>query len=189
MDYKALINKIIALISSPGNAWKKIVKEGLDKRVIATFVYPLIGLSSLSEFIGVFIGKTLSPDLFQVALTRSCCIAVSFFGGFFVAVSLLDKIGEKLYKQKNTRAELQNFVGYSMVVTFVLSIVSGLFSIAILHWILQVYTLFIVFEGGRHVIGMKEEQLTSYTMVATIVILLAPALIEILFNMLSVTLN
>lgn len=81
------------------------------------------------------------------------------------------------------------FVGYSLVVTFVLDIISGLFSIAVLHWILQVYTLFIVFEGARRLMKVEESRLTGYTVIATIIILLCPTLIEFIFNKLSVILN
>ena len=37
----------------------------------------LIGLCGLSEFVGSFIGKDLDPELFQVALTRCCAVAVA----------------------------------------------------------------------------------------------------------------
>ena len=63
------------------------------------------------------------------------------------------------------------------------------FSITLLHWILQLYTLFVVFEGARRFLKVQETKLTSYTVVATVLILLSPALIEFVFNKLSVILN
>lgn len=81
------------------------------------------------------------------------------------------------------------FVGYSMVVTFVLDIISGLVSIDLLHWILQIYTLVVVFEGVRRWLEVPERQQMAFTIVATLVILICPALIEYLFNQLSVILN
>ena len=76
-----------------------------------------------------------------------------------------------------------------MVVTFVLNIVSGLFSIALLLWILQVYTVFVVFEGVRRWLLLSQVWQIPFTLVATLVILLCPMLIEYVFNHLSVILN
>ena len=76
-----------------------------------------------------------------------------------------------------------------MVVTFVLDMVSSFFPIAILHWILQLYTLFVVFEGARRYLRVPETQLNTFTLVSTLFVLLSPAVIESLFNKLTVILN
>ena len=180
----------MALLSSPSRAWDDIVLHGSgEKYSIYNFVYPLIGLCSMTEFIGVFFGKDYSADLFHLALTRSCAVAVSLFGGFFLSTSILEKLGRKFFANQQTIPSMQIFVGHSMVVTLVLDIITGLFSIAVLHWILQLYTLFVVFEGARRYLGIAEKQLTTYTLLATVVILMSPAFIEYLFNTLSVVLN
>ena len=83
LDYKSLFQQIIALLSTPGKAWSEIAERGVGRSVMPAFVYPLIGLCGLSEFIGTFIGKDFSSVMFQVALTRCCAVAVALFGGFF----------------------------------------------------------------------------------------------------------
>lgn len=189
LNYKDLFQKVISLLSAPGKAWDEIEQRSEGRAVMTSFVYPLIGLCGLSEFVGSFIGKDLDPELFQVALTRCCAVAVALFGGFFLAVYLLEKLGEHWLVRFESHERMMVFVGYSLVVTFVLDIISGLFSIAVLHWILQVYTLFIVFEGARRLMKVEESRLTGYTVIATIIILLCPTLIEFIFNKLSVILN
>ena len=181
MNYKELFHKMAFLLSSPGRFWEKEASEGEGNRMMSEYVYPLIGLCGLSEFIGTFIGRDVSTEFFQWALTRCCAVAVALFGGFFLAAYLLDK-----YLPKD---KLQVFVGYSMTVLFVLDIVNGLVSIEILHWILQLYTVLVVFEGARRFLGIAESKLTSYTVVASILILLSPIVIESVFNKLSVILN
>ena len=76
-----------------------------------------------------------------------------------------------------------------MVVTFLLNIISGLFSVLILHWILQVYTLYVAFEGVRALLGVEEGRQTGYAVMATVFLLFCPFVIEYLFNELSVILN
>ena len=188
MNYKELFHRVVALLSTPAKTWDEIAEKGEERLVLPGFVYPMIGLCGLSEFTGAFIGRDFMPDVFQVALTRSCGVAVSLFIGFFLA-SYLIKLINGHFNCQRSEGEIQMFVGYSMVVTFVLQIISGLFSILIIHWILQIYTLFVVFEGARRLMKVDELRLTMYTIAATLIILLSPTLIEFIFNKLSVTLN
>lgn len=82
MNYKELFNKMAFLLSSPSRFWEKEATEGQGSRMMSEYVYPLIGLCGLSEFIGTFIGRDVSTEFFQWALTRCCAIAVSLFSGF-----------------------------------------------------------------------------------------------------------
>lgn len=189
MNYKELFNKMAFLLSSPARFWEKEVSEGQGNRMMSEYVYPLIGLCGLAEFIGTFIGRDISSEFFQWALTRCCAVAVALFGGFFLAAYLLDKITWRWFDKYVSKEKMQVFVGYSMTVLFVLDIVNGLISIEILHWILQLYTIVVVFEGARKFLGIPERRLTSYTLVATVLILLSPGVIEFIFNRLSVILN
>ena len=188
LNYKELFHRIVALLSSPAKTWDAIINAGDERMVLPGFVYPMIGLCGLSEFVGAFIGRDLVPDVFQVALTRSCGVCVSLFVGFFLASYLIKQINGRL-NCETSDDEIQGFVGYSMVVTFVLQIVSSLFSILIIHWVLQIYTLFVVFEGARRMMKVCESRLTMYTIVTTLIILLSPSVIELIFDKLSVTLN
>lgn len=189
MDYRKLFHKIIALLSSPGKTWTEISEGGEERNILGNFVYPLIGLCSMAEFIGAFLGRDITPDVFQNALRSCCALAVALFGGFFLAVYLIEAVGKRWFATAYSRPMLHTFVGYSMVVTFVLDMVSSFFPIAILHWILQLYTLFVVFEGARRFLRVPETRLTSYTLVSTLFILLFPAVIESIFNKLTVILN
>lgn len=189
MNYKDLLSKTLLILSSPAKAWEQFSENPEGKNVLQNFVYPMIGLCAISEFIGSFIGKDMIPDVFQVALTNCCAMAVALFGGFFLAVYLLNKILRGWFSSYVSNERLTEFVAYSMTVKFVLDIFSSLFSLQLILLILQVYTLFIVFEGARRFLLLKEDKVTLFTLVATIVILMCPALIDIIFNKLSVALN
>ena len=189
MNYKDLFHIAILLISSPARAWEEISLED-RRKVFTTFVYPMIGLCGLSVFIGSLMKMGWDgPQSFQYAMTQCCAVAVSLFGGYFLAAYAIDQLGKKLLGREDQYELNQQFVGYSMVVTFVLDIVSGLFSISILHWILQFYTVFVVFEGARTLMKVNEEKLTRYTLIASVIIIVCPALIAAVFNELSVILN
>lgn len=189
MNYKDLFRRAMMLISSPAKAWEEISHEENRREVLGTFVYPMIGLCGLAVFIGTFIGNTTGASAFQIAMTRCCAVFVSLFGGCFLAAYAINLLGQKFLLRDDQYELSQQFVGYSMVVTFVLEIISGLFGISILHWILQFYTLFVVFEGARTLMRVAEVQLTRYTLAASIIVIACPMLIKIIFNELSVILN
>ena len=144
MNYKELFNRVVSLISSPAKAWSEISIETDGKKVLGEFVYPMIGLCGLSVFIGTFIGNTAGTSAFQIAMTRCCATFVSLFGGFFLASYLTNLLGKQMLNREDETEKTRLFIGYGMVVIFALEIISGLFSISILHWILQFYTVFVV---------------------------------------------
>lgn len=118
-------------------------------------------------------------------LLRHFCFSLwRIFLGCFV-----NQLGKKLLNRGEQYELNQQFVGYAMVVTFVLDIISGLFSISILHWILQFYTVFVVYEGARTLMKVEEAKLTRYTLIASVIVIVCPALIAAVFNELSVILN
>ena len=176
-------------MSSPAKAWTEIVREDDRKKVLSEFVYPMIGLCGLSVFLGTFIGNTEGVSAFQVAMTRCCATFVSLFGGFFLASYLTNLLGQKMLGREDEKELNQQFVGYAMVVTFVLDIISGLFSISILRWILQFYTVFVVYEGARSLMDVKESELTRYSLIASLIVIVSPSLIAAVFDKLSLILN
>ena len=188
MNYKELFQRVVSLISTPGKAWDEIIERKEGRTVVSKFVYPLIGLCGLSEFLGTLIGHDTSTIVFQLAMTRCCAVAVSLFGGFFLASYLLDKINNRWTKALISLEQMQVFVGFSMVVMFVLDIISGLLSIKVINLIL-LYTIVVAFEGTRRWLHISEEKQTSFAIVSTIAILVCPAMIEFLFNEFSVLFN
>ncbi len=188
MDYKALFQRAILLLSSPAKAWEEI--SGEDRQnVLGTFVYPMIALCGLSVFIGTFIGNTAGAASFQIAMTRCCAVAVSLFGGYFLAAYVINLLGKSMLQREDETEQCSRLVGYSLVVTFVLDIVGGLFSVAILQWILQFYTVLVIYEGARTLMHVDEKKLTRYTLIASVAVMFCPVLIKVVFDQLSVNLN
>ena len=189
MNYKNLFEKTIQLLSSPAKAWTEIEGEQKSDKVMSEFVYPMIGFCGLSVFVGIFIGNTAGVSAFQIAMTRCCATFVSLFGGFFLAAYLVNLLGKHLLGRGDELEQNQRFVGYAMVVTFVLNIVSGLFSISILHWIFQFYTVFVAYEGARVLMKVDEKDLTRYSLIASVIIIVCPGVIATIFDKLSLILN
>ncbi len=189
MSYKELFNRLLLLISSPAKAWEEILVEEDRRKVLAGFVYPLIGLCGLAVFLG---SVSLDFEAFslQTAMTKACSVVVSLFGGYFLAAYLVNLYGMKALKREQELVLCRQFVGYSMSVLFLLDIVLGLFpGFFILRWILQFYIVWIVWEGARKLMKVGEKKLLPYTLVVSAFIIVSPMMLKVLFDYLSVTLR
>ncbi len=183
------------MISSPAKAWEEISLEE-DKRMgLGAFVYPMIGLCGLSVFAGVFIYNIGNDDLtsnqlFQLAMTKCCAVFVAFFAGYFLAAKAISKMATSIFHFDCDMRQAEQLVGYSMVVPFVLKIMVGVVpAFFILKLIFQFYIIYVVWEGAKILLKMDENKSTGFTVLASLIILFCPFIIEFIFNKLTYLLN
>lgn len=171
------------LISSPAKAWDEIGTEEDRRKVMPAFVYPMIAFCGLSTFVGSLLGIGISAQAFQIALTNSCAVFVALFGSYFLVAYLANKYGTKVLGRPNESALCLQFVGHSMTVIFVLSFITGLFpSFLILQLMLQLYVVYIVWEGARHLMHVPDKNLMMYTIFISFSLIVAPMVIRWIFN-------
>ena len=190
MNYKDLFKRVIALISSPAKVWEEISREEDRRKVLGAFVYPMIGLCGLSVFIGTFIGNTEGVAAFQIAMTRCCAIFVSLFGGYFLAAYLINGLRVRMFMLDSDIPLAQQFAGYALVVVFMLRIVIGILpDFGIMALLLQFYIVYVVWEGSKKVMQIAEKDRLRFTILSSILLIACPAVIEFVFNKLTVVLN
>lgn len=178
------------MISFPAKAWEEIRTEEDSRKVLSAFVYPMIGLCGLVVFLATLFDNGMQPQSFQIALTECCAVFVSLFGGYFLAAYIVNKLGIAMFSLEDNPALAQQLVGYSMVVTFVLEILSNILpGFLILRWIFQFYVIYVVWEGARLLVGIDEQKQMAYTIMTSLLIVICPAVLGILFNKLSYILN
>ena len=155
------------------------------------FVYPMIGLCGLSVFIGALMTMGWGgPESFQYAMTRCCAVAVALFGGYFLAAYLINEVLVRYFKMSARLPEVQQFAGYAMVVIFLLRIVIGILpDFQIIALLLQFYTVYIIWEGCVKVLDIRMKDRLSFTLIASILLIACPTLVEWMFNELTVVLN
>lgn len=178
------------LISSPAKAWKEISLEEDKRKVLGSFVYPMIGLCGFSFFLGVLFTNGMGAEGFQIALTECCSVFVSLFGGYFLAAYIINKLGVSMFNMEDNNLLAQQFVGYALVVTFLLDIVVGIIpDFFILRWILQFYVTYVVWEGARILLGVDEQKRMAYTVMASLSIIACPSVLGVIFSKLYIILN
>ena len=191
MNYKELIHIALQLISSPARAWEEIRLEEDRRKVFMAFVYPMIGLCGLSVFIGALMTMGWGgPESFQYAMTKCCAVAVALFGGYFLADYLINEALVRYLKMSARLPEVQQFAGYAMVVIFLLHIVIGILpDFQIIALLLQFYTVYIIWEGCVKVLDIRMKDRLRFTLIASLLLIACPMLVEWMFNELTVVLN
>lgn len=190
MNYKDLFHIALLLISSPARAWEEISLED-RRKVFTAFVYPMIGLCGLSVFVGALMKMGWDgPQSFQYAMTQCCAVAVSLFGGYFLAAYLINGLRVRLLMQDTDIPLSQQFAGYALVVVFVLRMIIGILpDFSVMALLLQFYTVYVVWEGSKTLMQVAEKDRLRFTILSSILLIVCPAMIEWIFNKLTTVLN
>ena len=126
MNYKELFKISMSLISSPAKAWEEIRLEEDRRKVFTAFVYPMIGLCGLSVFIGSLLAKGWGgPESFQYAMTQCCAVAVSLFGGYFLAAYLINGMRVKMFMMDSDMPLTQQFAGSRLLSAYCRTLISS----------------------------------------------------------------
>lgn len=191
MNYKELFHIALQLISSPARAWEEIRLEEDRRKVFTSFVYPMIGLCGLSVFIGsLWTMGWGGPQSFQYAMTQCCAVAVSLFGGYFLAAYLINGLRVRMLMTDSDIPLTQQFAGYALVVLFVLKIIICILpDFRIISWLLQFYIVYVVWEGSAKMMQVEEKDRLRFTILSSILLIACPTAIEWIFTKLTVMLN
>lgn len=178
------------LISSPAKAWEEIRLQ--DRRaVFAAFVYPMIGLCGLSVFIGSLLTYGWGgPQSFQLAMTQCCAVAVSLFGGYFLAAYAINQMRVKMFALTSDVPLTHQFAGYALVLPFLQNIIVGVLpDFWLIGLLLQFYIVYIVWEGARVLMEIDEKKRLRFTLLSSALLIICPAVIQFAFNKLTTLLN
>lgn len=191
MNYKGLFKIAMLLISSPAKAWEEIRLEEDRRKVFTEFVYPMIGFCGLAVFIGSLLANGWGgPQSFQIAMTQCCAVAVALFGGYFLAAYAINELRVKMFGMPSDMPLAQQFAGYALVVIFLINMITGLMpAFNIIGLLLQFYLVYVVWEGAAILMHVEEKNRLKFTILSSILLLFCPAIIQFVFNKLTVILN
>lgn len=181
--FKNIAQLIIEIIVRPAQAWKDLSEKDVDHAVfMKRMVYPMIAVLTLTAFLGVLF--TRKEFDFELALKSGMLAFLTFFGGYFLSVYLLNEIYVKYFKLPKTKKLYAQFVGYSSLLMYAIYIVLKLIPQFFFLSIFYIYTVYIVWEGANYFMKVDENIRLKFTVVSTAVVLLIPLLIDTLLFLL-----
>ena len=172
------------IISQPAKTWKELVvdmeKEEAEsgkgyEKFLSNYLYPFIGLLTIAAFLSICTRQEF--DIEQ-ALKNSIVTLVSSFGGFYLGAYFLNEVWQGMFKQPKNLKLCQLFVGFSSALMFTLNIVWLLLPDFFFLYIFILYTFYIVWEGSVSFMKVLQAQQMKFSMIATLLIILTPKLIE-----------
>ncbi len=188
MDFKSLANTVVMLLTRPAMAWKSILHSADKAAMLNLFIYPLIALCCASSLLGSLFSYGIEVESFYYVIVRMGLIFVTLFLSYHLLAFLVFKFSVAYMNNPNCSRVLTDLLaGYSMVVVLLLEICLGLFpNFRIIGWILQFYTVKIVWDGAAVLMRVPEEKRLSYTFVVSMMVIFVPVLVGAVMSMLSV---
>jgi hypothetical protein len=181
--YKELFKLTALIVSQPRKAWEMLAcREEKQEVVLSRFVYPLIGLLTLSAFLGEILSE--KGFAIEMALKASVRELTAAFGGFFLAAYVLNEVGVRVFNREPDIALWQRFTGYSCCLMYVLKAVLMLIPDFFFLEVFVLYTFYIVWEGAGRYMQAEEEEQMKFTVIVTSVIIITPPLISSMLSLL-----
>lgn len=174
---KDIARLILDITLQPAVTWKKLDEEQVEQGVfMKKTLYPMFAIITLTAFLGVLF--TRKEFDFELAIKSAILAFLTFFGGFFLSVYLLNEVAEKYFKlPKNSRLSVL-FVGYSSLSMYAIYIILTLIPQFFFLRIFYLYTVYIVWEGVIPFMKIDESDQLKFTVASTVIVLLVPFLID-----------
>ena len=190
MDYKKLLKTVVSLLTQPAMAWRHISHSRNKTAMLNDYLYPLIITGCLSLLVGTLLGHGLGFEEFYYVVLKAGVLFVTLFLAYHLSAFLVARLSVTYMKVEYDRLHTDLIAGYSMVVVLLLEICLGLFpNFRIIGWILQFYTVKIVWDGAAVLMRVPEERRLLYTVLVSVVVIFVPVVVGAVMSMLSVNLG
>lgn len=190
MNFKKLADIVLMLISQPAKAWRVISHSEGRVPMFNDFLYPLIMFCCLSTLLGTIFTHDFGAESFYFAMVKMGIEFATLFFAYHVLAFFVAKISVAYMKTEYDRMLTDRLTAYSMVVVFLLEILLALFpNFRIIGWLLQFYTVKIVWDGAAVLMRIPEERRLTFTMAVSVLIMVVPFLMEMLMSLLSTNLG
>ncbi|HAR38951.1 MAG TPA: hypothetical protein DCS09_10495 [Porphyromonadaceae bacterium] len=175
------VTTVQLIVASP-SAWKEIAKEERSlNNFIGRFFHPFIGIIALAAFVG---GLWFAHDGgLQGALKNTIVSVVAVYGGFYIVSYALNETAHRFGISGNVTV-YRIFTGYASVVMYLLYVVISFLADFFILWLLALYTFYIVQTGATYYLRVPTGKRFSFTLFASALIILTPALIKGVFTFL-----
>lgn len=176
MDYKEIFNRTFNLISKPNLTWQEVaLNENTKVKEDFKYFYTLLGVGMLATLIGSFIYT--DENRVVTSILRSIVSGISMYAGFWTNYYLLTEFLNKRFQVYNRKRHNIRLLIYSMSLSIIINALTSIFPGLFFLKIINIYTLFIVWEGVSIMTSIDESNKTNFVLFLSIAIILIPILI------------
>ena len=182
--YKSIFETIVTLGTNPVPTWKKLAQNisSEGETFLSRFVYPLIGMTTLANFIGILWNR--KGFQFEYALKSSAVTFVTLFAAFFLASYILNKLFIRYFNKPDSLPLTQQFVGYTYSFSYVIQILQSLLPSLFFLKFALLYVIYVIWVGSDSFMNIPEKSRIKFMAVVSFVLFVVPILIEKIFFML-----
>lgn len=176
--YKNIANTFILLFKSRSEAMISVREED-PRTFVESYFYPLLGVYSVS----LFIGRLIHLESFDVAeLLRYTLARVSSLVLSYYLISLSFRyLLEKYFKKSFSVQQMQVYVSYILSVNIVVGILLE-FSFPEFLEAITLYIILLFWEGSRSFLQLEEEKRIENTLMSIFVFIGIKGLVSFFFN-------
>lgn len=186
MKWKVLFGRLWRIATSPRTEWERIVNASPREDVAAAFVYPLASVCGCAVLLGNLVRSGFADNGWWVALSQGCITAFGLLACFWITAWAANEVRTRYLGMDSDMPACFTLTGYSMGVLMALVVFTGLFpELAIFRYVLQFYTVYVVWLGADAVMEVDEERRMTYSLIVTALLLFVPFLFGFIFNSLS----
>jgi hypothetical protein len=166
--FRKIFQRIYFIIVQPAKEWRELAEEEIaHERFLSVYFYPLLGVLTLAAFVG----NMLSTHAIELALKVSIQEVVTYFAGFYFAAFLLKEIINRKFTSANVK-RIPYFIVYASSLIYMVGIVVSLFGQGFqVIYLLLPYTVYIIWEGARVYMGIREEQQIGFSIASSLIVL------------------
>lgn len=171
-----LIKNILLVIVSPRVGWDSINQTGThSSKVLAKAYFPLLGILALSAFVPMIYDSTLEV---KSQFTSAVIQCAAFFFDYYIASYLLSGFYPEIVKTEAGMSRLNSFILHILIYLMLLNIISNLLPIDFTPVLfLMVYAIWMA-KQGTDFLGLKQEKVLKFVLIASALMLLAPIFIN-----------
>lgn len=176
MDYKGILNRTYRIISTPSSYWQEVVSnEDTKVKEDFNYFYSLLVFCMACTLIGSYIYAT--DNRIVTAILRSLLSGVAIYGGFWANYYILTEILNKRFNIYNKKRQNFRLVIYSMTLSILINALVAVFPGLFFLKIINIYTLYIVWEGVGIMTRIDETNRTNFVLLLSISIIIIPIVI------------
>ncbi|MDR0769567.1 MAG: hypothetical protein LBE71_06695 [Dysgonamonadaceae bacterium] len=180
---KQLYLLLSGLVVSPAKTWKTLAEkhEPDNGNFYRSYLYPIIGMIALLSFTGIMIQA--KDFQFQSALKIVIKETIAYFGGFYLAANGLFRLSGKYFGLTGGIQKFERFTGYASAVIYAVACLDALIQSLFYTQIFILYTAYIVWNGSRSYMAVKETYLTKFTIFASAIFIISPVVVRIIMTL------